>query len=458
MLWRGLLSEFSLASSRFQSERPIEVSPRVSHPTQSFATKSQPMLVNRIAVIDVETTGLRPWGTDRIIELAIVVVSANGEILQEYDTLLNPERDIGPTSIHRISAGDVRLAPRFREIAGDVLQVLTGITHIAGHNISFDLRFLVSEYQRLGVEIPNLPAICTYQQLGRTKLLKCCEEHGIPCTDSLHRALTDARATAQLIAHLCTDNPTLLEEYHCRDINWPVLPILKTPQLSRDHVVTATSAPPGFLQRLSGMMHHDVEASPANVLVYLAIIDRVLEDRLVDSSEETILVESAQKLQLTQSQLLSAHSQYLQSLAAVAISDGQVTDAERRDLHLVARLLGQDVQMLDYMLDTATQQLAAVSGTPTLQRSTEHSLVGLRVCFTGELLSSINGSAVTRDLAESLAIRAGLHVAASVTKKLDILVVADPHSQSMKARKAREYGTRIIAETVFWRMLGVTMD
>jgi DNA polymerase-3 subunit epsilon len=44
-----------------------------------------------------------------------------------------------------------------------------------------------------------------------------------------------------------------------------------------------------------------------------------------------------------------------------------------------------------------------------------------------------------------------------VTKKLDILVVADPHTQSGKARKARQYGTRIVHEPVFWQMLGVTV-
>jgi DNA polymerase-3 subunit epsilon len=52
---------------------------------------------------------------------------------------------------------------------------------------------------------------------------------------------------------------------------------------------------------------------------------------------------------------------------------------------------------------------------------------------------------------------AGLEVADSVTKKLDILVVADPHTQSGKARKARQYGTRIVHEPVFWQMLGVTV-
>jgi DNA polymerase-3 subunit epsilon len=49
-------------------------------------------------------------------------------------------------------------------------------------------------------------------------------------------------------------------------------------------------------------------------------------------------------------------------------------------------------------------------------------------------------------------------VQANVTKKLDILVLADPDSLSGKARTARRYGTRLIAEPVFWRELGVTID
>ena len=47
---------------------------------------------------------------------------------------------------------------------------------------------------------------------------------------------------------------------------------------------------------------------------------------------------------------------------------------------------------------------------------------------------------MSRDIAETLASQAGLVIVSSVTKKLDILVVADPHTQSNKARKARDYG------------------
>jgi DNA polymerase-3 subunit epsilon len=86
------------------------------------------------------------------------------------------------------------------------------------------------------------------------------------------------------------------------------------------------------------------------------------------------------------------------------------------------------------------------------------SLTGKSVCFTGELSSTIGGEPISRDLAEKLAEDAGLSVMSNVTKKLDLLVVSDPNTQSGKAKKARSYGTRILAEAVFWRMAGVAID
>jgi len=46
-------------------------------------------------------------------------------------------------------------------------------------------------------------------------------------------------------------------------------------------------------------------------------------------------------------------------------------------------------------------------------------------------------------------------VQATVTKRLDLLVVADPDTQSGKAKKARQYGVRIMAEAAFWSALGL---
>ena len=52
----------------------------------------------------------------------------------------------------------------------------------------------------------------------------------------------------------------------------------------------------------------------------------------------------------------------------------------------------------------------------------ECDLTGKRVCFTGEMQSTLDGIPISRDIAEALAMKAGLVIASGVTKKLDILV------------------------------------
>ena len=64
------------------------------------------MSTDNIAVIDLETTGLSPWRHDRVVEIGIVVISPDGTVHSEYETLVNPNRDMGPSCIHRISAAD----------------------------------------------------------------------------------------------------------------------------------------------------------------------------------------------------------------------------------------------------------------------------------------------------------------------------------------------------------------
>ncbi len=70
----------------------------------------------------------------------------------------------------------------------------------------------------------------------------------------------------------------------------------------------------------------------------------------------------------------------------------------------------------------------------------------------------MEGQPLSREQQEFLATSAGLIVKSSVSAKLDILVLADPESQSGKSRKAAELGVRRIAEPVFWRLAGVPVD
>lgn len=70
----------------------------------------------------------------------------------------------------------------------------------------------------------------------------------------------------------------------------------------------------------------------------------------------------------------------------------------------------------------------------------------------------MKGTRISRALAEQLAGEAGLEVRSCVSKGLSLLVVADPDTQSIKAKKARQYGVRIMAEAAFWRALGVVVE
>jgi DNA polymerase-3 subunit epsilon len=365
---------------------------------------------------------------------------------------------MGPSSIHQISSADVLRAPTFAEIAGDVLEILIQASAVAGHNVSFDKNFLVQEYERVGVALPQIPLLCTCRLFGRASLQACCDELGIAFDGMPHRALTDARASARLVSFMCADDPSLLDAHRMNDVSWPALRPLRTPCFCREHARKAHSEPPKFLQRIARKMHHDVEAQTPNVLAYMALIDRVLEDRTIDKVEEDTLVEAALDWQLSRAQLDAVHAQYLHHLSVYALADGIVTESERRDLHLVARLLGQDDTALDALLEAAAAQLASANRTTPKRAASDNALCGQRVCFTGQLRCAIGGEPITRELAEALATEAGMVVVGNVTKTLDILVVADPNTQSGKAKKARDYGIRILSDAVFWRMIGIAVD
>lgn len=168
--------------------------------------------------------------------------------------------------------------------------------------------------------------------------------------------------------------------------------------------------------------------------------------------EQDELAAVAADLGLSRDRLHSVHADYVGTLIAVAHRDGIVTEREREDLDLVAETLGVGG------LEQALRQLDRAESRESGDGGASAGTVGKSVCFTGALCCSYSGELITRELAERLAEEAGMVVLPRVTKKLDVLVVADPHSMSGKTRKAREYGTRIVAETAFWPMIGVEVS
>lgn len=160
------------------------------------------------AVVDVETTGSRGSGRDRLTEVAVAVVQGlRCELV--YDQLVNPERPI-PSSVvavTRITDQMVRSAPTFDLLADEVLGALAGRVFVA-HNVRFDWRFLVTELRRaraLGLEGPKL---CTVRLarvlapgLGSYSLDRLADYFGID-NPARHRAGGDAITTARVFQRL----------------------------------------------------------------------------------------------------------------------------------------------------------------------------------------------------------------------------------------------------------------
>ena len=418
------------------------------------------MAATQIAVIDVETTGLYPFGHDRIVEIAALVITPDGNTLRQFSSLVNPQRDIGPTSIHGLTGHDVIDAPTFSDLAGELVQTLSGVSALAGHNVRFDCAFLQAEFDRIGKPWPDPPAICTMRLAGGGRLVQCCEDYHIPLPEQAHSAFDDATATAQLLARLLSDAPSEVRRLRSlSSIKWPKVARGQVAPVSRQAARKRHESPPSYLQRLLGLSNTAAAADPDNeaALAYTALLDRVLEDRRLDEDESRALLDLASHWGLSGKQILELHKAYLRQLTQTAAADGVVTEVERRDLLQVAQLLGETPSAVDDMLAVTVKSSAALTHSPE-KPIARTELAGKRVCFTGELQCRLNGAPIARSNAEALAADRGLVVVESVTKKLDVLVVADPFTQSGKAKTARRYGVRIMHEPVFWQALGVPVQ
>ncbi len=254
-----------------------------------------------LVALDVETTGVYAGGHDRVIEIALVRIGASGQIDDEYTTLVNPRRDVGRTDIHGIFARELLGAPEFAEIAGDVGRRLDGAI-LVGHNLRFDLGFLVAEYARLNVSLPSFPALCTLRLAYRwndsasRNLGACCAAAGIMHGDA-HTALGDARASARLASHfIARSGPCALRDLGCDceelpDADW--LPVRASGRaLSRADAATLAVQDRRYLADLVARLPGN-EGSTVGEAEYLCLLDRVLEDRALTRDEADALYATA---------------------------------------------------------------------------------------------------------------------------------------------------------------------
>ncbi len=373
---------------------------------------------DRFAVVDTETTGV--YDSDRVVEVAVVTVGLDGQILDTYETLLQPDRDVSAGHIHHITASMVEGAPRFADVAGDIGIRLHGACLVA-HNASFDLRMLRNEYKRAELGLEAAPVDTLSASGGR--LGTVCADLGIGI-EHAHSALDDALACSQLLLRVA-------ERCH------PGEPATVTPAqrsgrvLRRRDTVPAQLEDPPLIAYLASRL--DLRGVEARFLAYLELVERIVADLHLDREERHQLADLATELGLNHADRRMAHRRYVNELIDAALADRVLTPDEYDQLLRVESMLDLD----EGLVDERTRAWRTTTASPrTLEPGTE-------IVFTGD--DPERPRAVLKAHATSL----GFTVHSGVRKKTGLLVAFDAASRSGKAKKAADYDIPIVSTADF---------
>jgi DNA polymerase-3 subunit epsilon len=164
----------------------------------------------RQIVLDTETTGLSTGQGHRIIEIGAIELVNRRLTGREFHRFLNPERDIdeGAERVHGISRKDLETAPRFHEVADELLEFIRD-AELVIHNAEFDVGFLEHE---LGLMKHPQPAITDHARVldtlslarelhpgQRNSLDALCKRYEVDASNrDLHGALIDADLLARV--------------------------------------------------------------------------------------------------------------------------------------------------------------------------------------------------------------------------------------------------------------------
>ena len=375
------------------------------------------------AVVDLETTGFS--NADRIVEIGVVLLRPDLTVERTWETLIQPERDIPNSYIHKITATDVVDAPAFRDVAAYLGSLFNGRTLVA-HNASFERRFLTNEFARAGAEDGMRDWLdtmhLTSQHLGVKKLSEALAIARIH-NRLAHSALADAQATTELLYYLHT--------IHRADIaNYPSA-LFTTP--AAEARVLPRGGAPSWAGQLSRTL---LEAGTKDEAAYRAELTRALVDREISRTEIRQLEHTAIAAGLSADDVDAINEEFTRQLAVEAWSDGVISDDERTTLLNIAQALGVEPVLVRSLLDDP------VTG-PTPSNFTLRP--GDRIALTGAM-------DIPQEEWVRRATAAGLDVG-DVTKKCALLVAANPDSMSGKAQKARKYDIPIVGETTFAQLL-----
>ena len=152
--------------------------------------------------VDLETTGLSPQN-DRIVEIGAVKIE-QGKVTDTFQSFVNCHREISDV-IQNLTGITQEMCESGREEkeALELFLNFAGDLDLMGHNLPFDFRFLKWSlarhgicFERRGVDTLKIARSCL-GNLPSKRLEALCEYYNIEQKEK-HRALEDAKATAQL--------------------------------------------------------------------------------------------------------------------------------------------------------------------------------------------------------------------------------------------------------------------
>ena len=195
--------------------RPVPPGTASRDPLPGPATRFQQVAIDDLGtpladvtfvVVDLETTGGSPKDS-AITEIGAVKVRG-GQVLGEFQTLVDPGRDIPPyiSVLTGITTAMVVAAPRIDSVLPAFLEFARG-TVLVAHNAPFDLGFLKAACETTGVAWPAHASVDTAvlarRLLTRDEVPNCklatLAPYFATSTEPCHRALADARATVDVL-------------------------------------------------------------------------------------------------------------------------------------------------------------------------------------------------------------------------------------------------------------------
>ncbi len=296
-----------------------------------------------IAILDFETTGLTP-GYDRVVE-ACIVRREPGQALQvALDTLVNPLRPVAATEIHGITDEDVANAPTFREIAGDLLAAVSGCV-VAAYNVYFDMKFLRSELQSVGVdcEPPHFCLMYMRPMLGlgkRCRLEDACQEQNIH-RQVAHIAAQDVQASAQLLDFYLS----VLADRNIQTFS--EMAGLKSYKFTKSFANDPLPGPARFnlscnaklLSRCAAPALQPIDDTKRRVQEYWDALRTVVADLEITDEEVEYILQERNRLKLPKERIRVLHARAFASVISQFVSDQWLDNREASKLRRLRRCL-----------------------------------------------------------------------------------------------------------------------